>query len=208
MATANDATAVWNPEIRDNFLRQKNAAKSVLNTTLGEMEAQLTAMAAADSSSASRAQNQYNSKKPTIEEKLVALQTLNQSLETKLGAMDVNQLKFQIAAKKDEIAEIQNDRDEKQTLAGLRKEQADALTAKYDSNYHSSWLGLWRPMSQQSQYGLSFFAGLFGFMAVAILGWMGWSWFSEGTKGVNKTSVGGAVPAANAGKNNFGLGAL
>lgn len=199
------ATAVWNPEIRDNFLRQKNAAKTVLNTTLGEMEAQLTTMAAADADAASRAQNQYNSKKPTIEDKLAALQTLNQGLEAKLGAMDVNQLKFQIAAKKDEIAEVKTDRDQKQTLAGLRKEQADVLATKYNANYHSSWLGLWRPMSEQSQYGLSFFAGLFGLFAVALLGWMGWTWFS-GTRGAGTADVGGAL--ANVAGNNFGLGAL
>ena len=200
------ATAVWNPEIRDNFLLQKNAAKTVLNTTLGEMEAQLTAMAAADASAAGLARNQYESKKPVIEQKLTALQTLNQGLEAKLGAMDVNQLKFQIEAKKDEIAEVQTDRDQKQTLAGLRKEQADALATKYNANYHSSWLGLWRPMSEQSQYGLSFFAGLFGIIAVALLGWMGWTWFSE-TRGGGKAGVGGAV-LANAAGNNFGLGAL
>lgn len=195
------ATSVWNPEIRDNFLRQKNAAKSVINTTLNEMETQLTAMAASDASTASRAQNQYESKKPQIEQKLAALQTLNQQLESSLGAMDISQLKFQIAAKKDEIADVQSSRDEKQTLAGLRKEQASALAAKYDSNYHSSWLGLWRPMSEQSQYGLSFFAGLFGFIAVALLGWMGWTWATSG----GKADVGGGVATAN----NFGgLGAL
>lgn len=200
-------TAVWNPEIHDNFLRQKNAVKSVLQSTLGEMEAQLTPMA--NSSTADLARNQYESKKPVIEQKLAALQTLNQELETKLGAMDISQLKFQIAAKKDEIADVRTTRDTKQTLAGLRKEQATALATKYDSNNHSSWLGLWRPMSTQSQYGLSFFAGLFGVIAVAILGWMGWSWFTESRGGGGgKAGVGGAFAAANAAGTNFGLGVL
>ena len=197
------ATAVWNPEIRDNFLRQKNAAKTVLNTTLSEMEAQLTPMAAADASAAGLARNQYESKKPVIEQKLAALRTLNQGLDTKLAAMDIGQLKFQIAAKKDEIADVRTSRDEKQTLADLRKEQADALATKYDANYHSSWLGLWRPMSQQSQYGLSFFAGLFGFIAVALLGWMGWTYY-RGNSGTG-AGVGGAGGLAN---NMGALGAL
>lgn len=194
------ASADWNPEIRDNFLRQKNAAKTVLSSTLNEMEAQITPMAGSGADAADRARNQYESKKRTIEEKISALQTLNQGLASKLGAMDISQLKYQIAAKKDEIADVRADRNTKQTLADLRKEQASALANKYDSNYHSSWLGLWRPMSQQSQYGLSFFAGLFGVIAVAILGWMGWTSLRSGGGGAG---VGGAVSNTNA-LGNFG----
>jgi len=192
-------TAVWNTEVRDNFLRRKNAAKATIADNLSQMEQQLASIASATQG----AQTTYDSKKPAIEQGVVTLRTLNSELERTLNAMDTSQLQFQIAAKKDEIGDVQTARDQKQTLADLRQEQSAALTAKYDSNYHSSWLGLWRPMSALSQYGLSFFAGLFGVIAVALLGFMGYMYY----KGDGGAAAGGARNAAAAG-NNFGLGAF
>lgn len=55
---------------------------------------------------------------------------------------------------------------EAQVLASIRKEQADALKEKYGANYHSSWLGLWRPLSEQSRVALFVAALAFGLTAV------------------------------------------
>ena len=41
-----------------------------------------------------------------------------------------------------------------ETLAQIRKEQAEALKNKYDANLHSSWLGLFRPLADTSRVAL------------------------------------------------------
>jgi hypothetical protein len=161
------------------------------------METQLASIA----SGTQGAQTTYDSKKPIIEQKITELHTLNLELESTLNAMDTSQLQFQIAAKKDEIGDVKTLRDQKQTLADLRQEQVAALAAKYDSNYHSSWLGLWRPMSSISQYGLSFFAGLFGILAIFLFGLIGYIFY----KGSGSAIAGGA---RNVSTNNFEIAGL
>jgi hypothetical protein len=58
---------------------------------------------------------------------------------------------------------------EAETLASLRKEQADELSRKHLGNYHSSWLGLWRPLSEQSRTGLFVASIFFGLLAITLI---------------------------------------
>jgi len=56
------------------------------------------------------------------------------------------------------------------TLNDLRKEQAASLVNKYEANFHTSWLGLWRPLSEQSFYGLMISSIFFALLAVVGIG--------------------------------------
>lgn len=56
------------------------------------------------------------------------------------------------------------------TINDLRKEQAASLANKYEANFHSSWLGLWRPLSEQSFYGLMISSIFFALLAVVGIG--------------------------------------
>lgn len=56
------------------------------------------------------------------------------------------------------------------TLNDLRKEQAASLANKYESNFHTSWLGLWRPLSDQSFYGLMISSIFFALLAIVGIG--------------------------------------
>lgn len=64
---------------------------------------------------------------------------------------------------------------EAQVLSGIRQEQVVALKNKYDANYHSSWLGLWRPLSDQSRVGLFISALVFGIIALVSLVYYFWT---------------------------------
>jgi hypothetical protein len=54
-------------------------------------------------------------------------------------------------------------------LNALRKEQAAELKIKYGSNYHTSYLGLWRPLADQSQMGLIIASVMFALIAIVSL---------------------------------------
>lgn len=57
--------------------------------------------------------------------------------------------------------------EEAETLAKIRKEQSDALAKRGAGNLHSSWMGLWRPLSEQSYSGLIIASIAFGLIAIA-----------------------------------------
>lgn len=71
-----------------------------------------------------------------------------------------------LASKKAEASTLRESVSSAKTIHELRKEQAESLRAKYDGNYHSSWMGLWRPMSDESRMGLFVAAIAFGIIAV------------------------------------------
>lgn len=61
---------------------------------------------------------------------------------------------------------------EKETLNAIRMEQANALKNKYAGNYHSSWLGIWRPLTDESRMGLfvlSIVLGIIGLLTIIYL---------------------------------------
>ena len=54
-------------------------------------------------------------------------------------------------------------------LAELRKEQADELKTKYGANFHTSYLGLWRPLHPETHAILYTLAIVFGLTSVAAI---------------------------------------
>jgi hypothetical protein len=75
-----------------------------------------------------------------------------------------------INSRQAEIEQLKKDVENERTLAALRKEQADALKAKYVGNFHSSWFGLWRPLTEQSRVGLLITSILFGVVSLISIG--------------------------------------
>jgi len=69
-----------------------------------------------------------------------------------------------------EIEQLKVDVEKERTLAALRKEQAEALKNKYAGNFHSSWFGLWRPLTEQSRVGLLITSILFGLVSLISIG--------------------------------------
>jgi hypothetical protein len=68
--------------------------------------------------------------------------------------------------RKSNVEELKKRVAEEKTLYELRLEQARSLKHKYDGNYHSSWLGLWRPLTEESRIGLLIASIVFGALAV------------------------------------------
>lgn len=63
-------------------------------------------------------------------------------------------LNQEIKNKKQETRALKNNVKQSETLSKIRKEQAEALKQKYGANLHSSWLGLYRPLADDSRVAL------------------------------------------------------
>jgi hypothetical protein len=75
-----------------------------------------------------------------------------------------------INSQQTEIDQLKKDVEKERTLATLRKEQSEALKQKYVGNFHSSWFGLWRPLTEQSRVGLLITAVLFAVISMVSIG--------------------------------------
>jgi len=73
---------------------------------------------------------------------------------------------------KKEVSHIRHDMDEKRELADLRKEQASDVKRKYAADYHSSVLGLWRPLHPNTRGVLYTTSTALMLIAVAAVGYL------------------------------------
>lgn len=77
--------------------------------------------------------------------------------------------KKEIETYKKEVQEMNEKVEQERTLYTLRKEQADSLGRKRDGNLHSSWMGLFRPLKEESRPALIIVAFFFGFLVVLLM---------------------------------------
>jgi len=109
------------------------------------------------------AQQQITTSKQYIEQ---SVQTVARTINEVVGRIDEMvrskaNVRNDIDAKRQEVEQVKKDVLEAQGINTIRKEQAEALKTKYGSSYHTSWLGLWRPLSDQSITGLMIASALF-----------------------------------------------
>ncbi len=70
----------------------------------------------------------------------------------------------------EEVERLKKEVENERTLAAIRKEQAESLKQKYAGNFHSSWFGLWRPLTEQSRVGLLVCSILFAVVSLVSIG--------------------------------------
>jgi len=73
---------------------------------------------------------------------------------------------------KKETAELLQSLGKDKELVELRKAQASELKTKYGANFHTSWLGLWRPLHPETHavlFTISIFLGLSSIAAIVYL---------------------------------------
>jgi hypothetical protein len=74
-----------------------------------------------------------------------------------------------------EIQKIQADLEKSRELNRIRKEQAESLHTKFVGNLHSSWLGLWTPLSDETRVAIvvitiALFCCIFAVLGFLIVG--------------------------------------
>ena len=117
------------------------------------------------------AQNAVSSAKSEIESGMSILQTRDNELKSKLQSMliDNEQSVSRIKMLETQVTTNNERVKEAEILNNLRKEQADELRRKGEGSFHSSWMGLWRPLSEQSRLGLIIATVFFGLISLFLI---------------------------------------
>ena len=98
----------------------------------------------------------------TVSRNIVDMNTLVEKLQNKLS-----EEKATLAETRELVATMETDIEKERELNQIRKEQAESLAKKHAANYHSSWMGLYRPLKEESRIGLAVAA--VGFFLIAII---------------------------------------
>ena len=161
------ATAVWDASSKQQYTNELSRISdqfaSHKSTLLNRAQAVVLGLQGAT--------NEVASAKSGIESGASTLQARDNELKAKLQTMlsQNEQSATRIKVLETQVASTKEGVKEAEMLATLRKEQADALRSKGEGNYHSSWMGLWRPLSEQSRLGLLIATVFFGLVALILI---------------------------------------
>jgi hypothetical protein len=163
--------ANWNPSSEAQYKNEVSRVTSEFQTHANTLRNRAPAVILGIQD----AQAAVASAKSGIENGVTLLQTRSNELKSTLQSMlqansqaasQIQMLETQVNTTKKEVTEAEK-------LSAIRKEQAAELQKKGIGNYHSSWLGLWRPLSDQSRFGLLLASIFFGIIAVLLIGYYG-----------------------------------
>lgn len=160
----------WDSQKQNEYSSTVNNAVSQANTSLNIISSQSERAAL----KLAGAQEQIDNAKRNVEQKLTDIADINQSInniidEIAVGTQDV---RTTIQQKKERSEMVITERNEAKAIAEVRKEQVQDLQEKNEGNYHTSWLGLWRPLASESRTGLfiaSIVLGLIGLLSICFL---------------------------------------
>ena len=114
------------------------------------------------------AQTQVNRSKQLIEQAVQTVKQRAQGISNEIDNISASkaQVRNDLNRKKEETHVVKRQVQEARELNKLRQEQAAELQRKYGSNLHTSYLGLWRPLSEYSHMGLIVAAVVFALIAI------------------------------------------
>ena len=160
---------MWSADIDRNYRNTVNAAVKQANdnfsTVIDRTPASVLNLPGAT--------DQVNQSKQLIEQ---AVQTVRRSSTDVSNTIDQivaakARLRGELTDNKKEVEHTQQAVREARELNKLRTEQAEELKKKYTSNYHTSYLGLWRPLHEHTHMGLIVASVVFALIALASVGY-------------------------------------
>ena len=109
-----------------------------------------------------------NRSKRLIEQAVQTVKQRTQDISNEIDKIAARkaQVRNDLNIKKGETHVVKRQVHEARELNKLRQEQAAELQRKYGSNLHTSYLGLWRPLAEQSHMGLIVAAAMFALIAI------------------------------------------
>lgn len=156
---------LWNSQVERSYDHSVNRAKDNINTHLTNVEMQSRGAGVGIQS----AVQSINESKRIIDSEIQAINVKANELKDKNTQILDNQARTNVSPLKQQLQSNKEELEKATLLNNIRKEQSAALKQKYDSNYHSSWLGLWRPLNETSRFGIFIAAISFGMIAIAAI---------------------------------------
>jgi hypothetical protein len=113
-----------------------------------------------------------------IESRAVVSQSINTVNEMNMymgrfiNQTDIDGIQNKIRITEEALKEARVKEKSAKDLTEIRKEQAESLAQKYSSNLHSSYLGLWRPLKDDTHIGLNVASVMLGLIASSIVAYL------------------------------------
>lgn len=119
-------------------------------------------------------QGQLDAAKRNVTNSVTSLSSLAREANERLNGAttQIEQSSQELETSNTSKAKTQKEVSSARTILELRKAQVEALRRKSEGNYHSSWLGLWRPLHEQTQTGLLIAAITLGVVSLIIGGFL------------------------------------
>lgn len=170
---ANMKSIPWNADIAKNFRTSNNSVNGTINANLPiymnlvEQQARNVNGAAAQRSNARSA----------VDGAINALKGIPLGIDTRIAQIDIGGIQNKIKVVEDAIAAEKSKQKKSEELLEIRKEQTTALEKKYSANLHSSWLGLWRPLKDNTHVGLNVASAMFGLLGLLTIAYLAYTQF-------------------------------
>jgi len=115
------------------------------------------------------AQQQVDTAKQAVQQGNDALQRDANFLDSHVQTLTRNlkTVRDQIESDKRTESDLKTEVSKTSELNSLRQEQSIELKKKYTSSFHTSWLGLWRPLKETTPMGLIVASVVFGLIGIA-----------------------------------------
>jgi uncharacterized iron-regulated membrane protein len=119
-------------------------------------------------------QGQLDTAKRNVTNAVTTLSSLAREATERLNSAtsQIEQSSQELETSNTSKAKTQKEVSSARTILELRKAQVAALRHKNDGNYHSNWLGLWRPLHEATQTGLLIAAITLGIVSLIVIGFL------------------------------------
>jgi len=155
---------MWNADIENSYRSQVNGATKQAEDNFSVVMDRTPATVL----NLPGAADDVNRSKQLIERAVQVVKQRTNDVSAAIDQIAANkaQIRNDLHVKKEETHVVKRQVEEARELHKLRQEQAEELKRKYGSNLHTSYLGLWRPLAEQSQMGLIIAAAMFALIAI------------------------------------------
>lgn len=154
----------WTPQLKAQASTQvKNAEiniESSLNTGTSLVESVVKGVTGS--------QEQLDRSRVSVQQGITSVQNTATDTAGRIQKILIDPIQTQIETVKAQIALEKGKQSKADVVYKIRKEQTTALTNKYAANLHTSLLGLWRPLQDQTRAILATTAVVFGLLTVVI----------------------------------------
>jgi hypothetical protein len=176
----------WNKPTAQNFQASNTAHNGTINSNL-PIYVNLVEQQARNVSGAAGRRNDARSKTDLGINKL---KEIPNAIDMRIAKIDIGGIQNKIRVVEEQIEKEKGKQQKANELLEIRKEQSQALVKKYSANLHSSWLGLWRPLKEDTHVGLNVASAMFGLLAILAIGYLVYKFIVTPA-----TSQGGAAAA-------------
>jgi len=181
----------WNAQLAKNFKDSNTVNNATINANLPIFNNLVEQQARNFDGAASR----RITARTKTDEALNLLKNIPLGLDTRISQIDIGGIQNKIKAVDEQIAAEKAKQSKSNELLEIRKEQSAALEKKYSANLHSSWLGLFRPLKDNTHVGLNVASVAFGILALISIAWLSYSYATAPVNATAAATAGGVLNA-------------